>query len=250
MKKILVSGASTIVGYGILRSLIKSEKKLQLIGTSIYENSVAQGFCDIFVKAPLTNDINYLDWLIRTVKEYSIDMIIPGIDADMYKWSENIAVIEKTGVIALANNIDLVLFCKDKWAFYERMTEEKCEYAIPSSLSTNFDYVNKEFGLPLLLKPRHGFGSKGIVRVYDKETFLKHKHEIGPILMVQPLIGADDHEYTTSAFCDGKGGFYAYMTLKRELAKDGFTEKAEVVELIGIKEALINLCKIFKPQGS
>ena len=54
MKNILVSGASGIVGYGILRSLKKSGKDLRLIGTTIYDDSVAQGFCDIFEQAPLT----------------------------------------------------------------------------------------------------------------------------------------------------------------------------------------------------
>ena len=52
MWNILVSGASGIVGYGILRSLKKSGKELRLIGTTIYNDSVAQGFCDIFEQAP------------------------------------------------------------------------------------------------------------------------------------------------------------------------------------------------------
>jgi carbamoyl-phosphate synthase large subunit len=60
MKTVLVSGASGIVGYGTLKSLKNFEKSLRLIGTTIYEDSVAQGFCDIFEKAPLTNDENYI----------------------------------------------------------------------------------------------------------------------------------------------------------------------------------------------
>ena len=44
MKNILVSGASGIVGYGILRSLKKSKKRLQLIGTTVYEDSVLKVF--------------------------------------------------------------------------------------------------------------------------------------------------------------------------------------------------------------
>jgi carbamoyl-phosphate synthase large subunit len=100
-----------------------------------------------------------------------------------------------------------------------------------------------------LLKPRCGFGSKGIVRVDSAQTFSRHQEAIGQVLMVQPIVGSDDEEYTISAFGDGGGGFYASMTLKRKLSKDGFTDKAEVVvsgEFIG---PISDLCKIYRPIG-
>jgi carbamoyl-phosphate synthase large subunit len=67
--------------------------------------------------------------------------------------------------------------------------------------------------------------------------------------MAQPIVGSDSEEFTTSAFGDGSGGFFATMTLKRLLSKDGFTEKAEVVatdEFVAITAAL---CKHFRPTG-
>ncbi len=246
---VLVSGASGIIGYGILRSLRISGKGLQLIGTTIFEDSVAEGFCDIFEKAPLTGNEEYLPWLIETIKKHSVDMIIPGIDADMYLWAENIEELKKTGTEVLLNKLDLISLCKDKWEFYNFLIKYKSPYSIPSSLSKSFWEVSEKFGMPLLLKPRNGFGSKGIVRVYDEETFLKHQDKIGETLIVQPLIGDDSEEYTTSAFCDGKGGFFAFMTLKRKLSKDGYTEKAEVANLENIENVLKNLCEIFKPIG-
>ena len=56
-----------------------------------------------------------------------------------------------------------------------------------------------------LLKPRRGFGSKGIVRVASKEEFDDHKSRVGEFLMAQPIVGGDDEEYTTSAFAMAKG---------------------------------------------
>ena len=67
--------------------------------------------------------------------------------------------------------------------------------------------------------------------------------------MAQPIIGDDKEEYTTSAFCDGNGGFYAFMSLKRKLSKDGFTDKAEVVEVGDMSKALSVLCGYFRPIG-
>jgi len=249
MKNILVSGASGIIGYGILRSLKKSEKKIHLIATTIYENSAAEGFCDVFEKAPLTSDSCYIDWLLSIIKKHQIDLIIPGIEADMYKWDEHSAEIEKSGVKIVLNNKTLISLCNDKWVFYEELNKNNSPYKIETTLVSDFDFLVDKFGLPFLLKPRFGHGSKGIVRIQNSEDFCKHQQDIGVKLMVQPIVGNDNEEYTTSAFCDGKGSFFANMTLRRTLSKQGFTENAEVVNIDGIEDALRNLCDVFKPIG-
>jgi carbamoyl-phosphate synthase large subunit len=249
MKNILVSGASGIIGYGILRSLKRSGLDLRLIGTTIYTDSVAQGFCDVFEQAPPTIDPGYVDWLIKIIERHHIDLIIPGIDADMYKWADHVSEIEKIGTKVLINNTELISLCGDKWIFYQALMKNSNSYAIKSSLNSEFNFLVNEFGLPFILKARHGSGSKGIVEVDSLEKFQKHQCDIGSILMAQPIVGNDEEEYTTSAFCDGEGSFWAFMTLKRKLSKDGFTDKAEVVYLNEIKDALSALCKIFKPIG-
>ena len=249
MKNILVSGASGIVGYGILRSLKKSRKKLRLVGTTIYGDSVAQGFCDAFEQAPLTTDGGYIDWLLNVIRKHHVDLIIPGIEADMYKWVDHVEEIERTGAKVLLNNPGLIALCNDKWVFYERLAKTGTPYVIETSLDPDFDTLSKKFGLPFLLKPRNGFASRGIVRVDRAETFSKHRHDMGPVLMAQPIVGNEDEEFTTSAFCDGKGGFFASMTLRRKLSKEGFTEKAEVAHFDEITEALADLCGHLNPIG-
>ncbi len=249
MKSILVSGASGIVGYGILRSLRISGKPLQLIGTSIYDDSVAPGFCDVFELAPPTSEAGYLDWLLAIINKHRVDLVIPGIEIDMYKWVDHLPEITANGTVALLNNVELIHLCKDKWAFYENLSKAGMSCAIESNLSTEFDRLKDEFGIPFLLKPRCGFGSKGIVTVDNAETFLKHKNEIGTNLMAQPIVGNADEEFTTSAFCDGHGGFHACMTLRRKLSADGFTDRAEVVSSDEFIDTISALCKRFLPIG-
>ena len=249
MRTILVSGASGIVGYGILRSLKMSGPKLRLIGTSIYGDSVAPGFCDIFEQAPPTNDFGYIEWLLNLIKKYQVDLLIPGIEIDMYKWSEYASDFEKCGAKALLNNLKLIQLCKDKWEFYKDLRSNGMACAIESTLCTDFNVLKDTFGLPFLLKPRCGFGSKGIVKVTGDEVFVIHQKNIGQILMAQPIIGNDEEEFTTSTFCDGIGSFYACMTLRRKLSKDGFTEKAEVVSSDEFIETISDLCLRYHPIG-
>lgn len=114
MKRILVSGASGIVGYGVLRSLRKSGEDLFLVGTSIHDDSVAPAFCDVFESAPPTSEAGYINWLEATIRQHRIDMLIPGIEIDMYTWVEHVPEIEREGAMPLLNVPELIGLCKDK----------------------------------------------------------------------------------------------------------------------------------------
>ena len=249
MKRVLVSGASGIVGYGILRSLRRVKQECFLVGTSIYDDSVAPAFCDVFEQAPPTQAPEYLNWLLDTLRRHRIDLLIPGIEIDMYHWVEHIPEILTTGARPLLNAPELIALCKDKWAFYRRLREACVACTIESSLEGDFTALIQRFGFPFLLKPRRGFGSKGIVRVTSEDVFEKHRANIGPALMAQPIVGDDAEEYTTSAFCDGQGSYFASMTLRRKLSRDGFTDKAEVVDATEFVPAMDELCRLFRPLG-
>jgi len=249
MRRILVSGASGIVGYGVLRSLRKSGVELFLVGTSIYDDSVAPAFCDVFEQAPPTNDADYMAWLLSVIHRHHIDMLIPGIEIDMYTWVEHVHEIQGAGALPLLNVPELIGACKDKWEFYLRLKEAGMRCVIDSSLAQDFEALRERFGLPFLLKPRRGFGSKGIIRVGGLETLITHRRDIGPRLMAQPIVGNDEEEYTSSAFCDGRGGYFASMTLRRKLSREGFTDKAEVVDTAGFTETILELCRSFLPLG-
>jgi carbamoyl-phosphate synthase large subunit len=226
-----------------------SKRPMKLIGTSAYTDSVAPGFCDVFEEVPRTDAPGYLDWLLALLRKHRVDVAIPGIDADMNKWADQVAEIESAGTKVVINSLDLISKCSDKWNFYERQLELSLPYAIPSYLEMDFDFLREKCGLPFLLKPRRGFGSKGIVVVETAEQFANIVPTKHASLMGQPVVGRDDEEFTVSAFCDGRGDYSASMALRRKLSRDGFTEKAEVVDEAEFSEAVRDLCKAFFPVG-
>lgn len=244
-RTILVSGASGIVGYGILKSLRQSHPGDRLIGTSIYADCVAPAFCDVFELAPPTSDASYIPWLLSLIERYGVSLIIPGIEVDVFAWNAHRDVIGSAGAKVLLNNPDLIRLCADKWLFYQKLREAGSPYAIPTAL--RFDEDLHQF--PLLLKPRKGSGSKGIVIVKNHDQLGEHAAEIGPHLMLQPIIGTPDEEYTVSAFFDRDSRLCASMTLRRTLSQNGYTETAETVEGGGPLVALTDLARIFHPVG-
>lgn len=206
---------------------------------------MAQAFCDIFEKAPMTNHEGYISWLVDVIKKYNVSLVIPGIENDVAAWSEHRAAIEQSGAIVLLNNPELIRLCSDKWLFYQKLLEKNSPYVIPTSL--RFDEDLQQF--PLLLKPRKGSGSEGITIIENRESLEEYLSDIGPKMMVQPVIGTAEEEYTTSAFFDRNSRLCASITLKRKLSKAGFTDSAETAEVDNIENALLNLGEVFMPVG-
>jgi len=247
---ILVSGASGIVGYGILKSLRASDLSLTLIGSTIYDDSIAPAFCDIFELAPPTDAPEYLQWLIDCIKKYHIDMIVPSIEADMLFWNLHGEKLTETGTFVLLNQSALIESCRDKWIFYQCLMGGAPQYAIASSIDGSFEEISAKYGVPFLLKPRRGYGSQGIHRIYCKEDFAKYfaaASENG--FMIQPIIGDNRQEFTVSAFFSSDSKLLAFQELRRELSPLGFTQSAEVCEIPGIKQVLMELAKVFSPVG-
>jgi carbamoyl-phosphate synthase large subunit len=249
MKTVLVSGASGIIGYGALKGLKQSGHELRLIGTTIYDNSIAPAFCDIFELAPKTSDPGYLRWLLDIIHKHGIDLIIPGIEADIVKWNGHREEIKQAGAFALLNNPSLIELCADKWLFYKALEKSGSALAIPTRIDGSFDSLVSEFGLPLLVKPRRGSGSKGIFQISARAEFDRIKQEYGADILTQPLVGEDSEEYTVSGFFDQDSLMLDFICLKRNLAKDGYTGTAETRVLPGAEDSLKELADVFKPVG-
>lgn len=242
---ILVSGASGILGYGILRSLRLAARDYQLIGTTIYKFSVAPAFSDIVEIAPPTNDKNYMPWLLSLVKEHSVDMIIPGLECDMVRWNEERESIQVAGAHPLLNSGDLITLCSDKWSFYQSLMNVHPEYAIPTCLSDDYNATPA----PFLLKPRCGYGSKGIVTISSEAEYDKHRERVGIELMKQEIVGDASEEYTVSAFFSRDSDMLDCIALRRVLSSAGYTQEAEVVMPQSFHPFLKHMAYAFKPVG-
>lgn len=240
---ILVSGASGIVGYGILRNL--KEEGYRLIGTTIYSDSPANCFSDIVEIVPKADAENYIPCLLKLIQKYKVDMIIPGIEADMIAWHTHRDLIAKTGTTLLLGNEELISDCIDKWRLFRKLKDRDVGCRIESSIIPD----PLEFSMPFIIKPRRGYGSKGVVKIDSLEVFEFYRKRIGQELMIQEMVGTNDEEYTVSAFFDKHSKIVAMIALKRRLSREGFTEIAETVEKEQFIPVIEELAFIFCPIG-
>lgn len=243
---ILVSGASGIVGYGILKSLRGCD--CRLIGTTIYPESPANCFADIVELVPKTDDEGYVPRLIALICRYHVDLIIPGIEADMKAWNMHRKELEETGVQLLLNNSNLVELCMDKWLFYKELEKRDFGFRIRTFISTDIDILS----FPVILKPRCGFGARGIVKIDSYGEFERYVGEVGKTLMVQEHVGTMEEEYTVSAFFNKDSRLRASIMLRRKLSQAGYTETAWVADKAdweSVSAIIEELAAAFKPVG-
>ena len=241
---ILVSGASGILGYGILRCLDRS--KYHLIGTTIYKESPAECFADEVLAPPLSVENEYLDWLLHTITEKAIDIMFPGIEIDMEVWNKHRKELDASGSLAILTDHRLIELCLDKWEFYKKLQESNIKCRIPTADVADFS----AFPTPFVVKPKKSFGSKGFQVIDCKEKFLSIKDRIGDELIIQQYVGTSDQEYTVSAFFDYKSEVRAMISMNRVLSKGGYTEVGEVVDIDNeIRPIIDELASIFNPVG-
>ena len=246
MINILVTGVGAIIGYGIAKSL-KTQKKyaVRVIGMDIYPDAYGQFICDKFYQAELAYSDEYPAFVQKVVRDENIDLIIPGIEQDMYRLNQISHMIPCKIVL---NNQLLIDISKDKLATYNYFKDKEINL-IPTLFKAGFDTCQEALGLPFLLKPRASYASKGIHKIMNKEEFAFFNKD-PEANICQRIVGTNEDEYTISVFGMGDGTFADYIILRRKLSQTGATDKASVVlEEESIMSYVSRICEMTKPIG-
>lgn len=245
MYNILVTGVGSIIGYGIIDGLRKSELPVNITGIDIYEDAYGGFQSDQFVQGIRADDPGFIDFINDLILKYKIDLIIPGIEPDLYKLWENKEQL-KTKVV-FGNELCMKL-AKDKLYTYQYLSKQDISL-IPTLYAVSFEQSAAALGIPFLLKPVLSSASKGIERISTPEEFDFFTSRNKGQCIYQRITGTMEDEYTSCIFGDGKGGYYDSIILKRKLSGEGATNRALRVEDSLVQEYITRLCSILLPEG-
>ncbi len=243
---ILVTGVGAIIGYGIIQSLKKSQLPLHIVGIDIYQDAYGTSVADAFYQGVLASSPDFIGFINEIVAKEKIDLIIPGIEQDLYALYLN---KEKIAAKVVMNNDLCISLSKDKWETYSYLQQHSGLDLIPTLKEATFDECTHTLGLPFLLKPRSSYASKGIHTISNQREFDFYTENKMEEIIFQKITGTMNEEFTVSVFGDGNGGFFDRITLKRSLSGEGATSKATVVENPEIENYVNQLVKILKPIG-
>jgi len=249
MYNILVTGVGAIIGYGIVKSFKELPHLVKNVyGIDIYSYAVGQKWCDGFTSICRTDSPHYPEQLKDIIQKWKIDLIIPGIEQDAQFWAENIHLLNQTSVKVVLNDRTLIELSKDKWALIEFLRNNAL-LCIESSLSSNYQELVKQLGLPFLVKPRRSYASKGLKIIHSTEQFAQVSPKMGEVYLAQKIIGTDDHEYTASVFGYGDGTVSKSIIFQRYLHLTGATERATIIKSDAIDQSIAELSRLLKPIG-
>jgi len=223
---ILVTGVGAIIGYGIIESIRLSGIPCQITGVDIFEENYGRYVCDHFQVAPYTSDSGYFAWLSDICDRHHIDLIIPGIEQDLFKYSENRTLLPTLTVL---NNETIINLAKDKYETFTYLSHLDGVNVIPTYMGLDFESAVNTVGLPFIVKPRKSYASKGYQCIRSVGDFRRVSQEINEDTIFQPFIGTEDEEYTFSAFGSGDGHIADQIILRRYLSREGATQRAHVV---------------------
>jgi carbamoyl-phosphate synthase large subunit len=228
----IVTGVGAPPAISIFKALRQSALHPRVVATDAEPTSVGLFRADAGYVIPRIRDGEeaYLDRLEAICRRERAAIVCFGSEEELRRVAPHARRIEeRTGATPIVNaphHLDTFL---DKWGTFVALREKGLP--VPDSVvATDADALRgflARHRFPLVLKPRHGSGSKNLFRVKDAD-------ELGLLLrfvpepVLQELLLPDDEEYTVGAYKSPRTGYVGQIVFRRSLAA-GLTYKAEVV---------------------
>jgi carbamoyl-phosphate synthase large subunit len=245
MFNILVTGVGSIIGYGIIDGLRKSSVPTTITGIDIYEDAYGAERADHFVQGVRADSPGFIDFINGVITKHNIDLVIPGIEQDLYQLWEHREIVKAK--VVFGNELCMQM-ARNKLFTFEFL-KDKGIILIPTLHNCSFSECASQLGLPFLLKPILSSASKGIEKISTEEEFEFYTKKTGGECIYQQIVGSMEEEYTACVFGDGSGHISDCIILQRKLSGEGATSKAVYTDDKQLRDYIEVLCTILKPVG-
>ncbi len=253
--RVLVTGAGSGVGQGIIKALRISGLPVTIVAADISPMNVALYRADEAVVIPRVEDEKALDLIIDILDQYRIDVIMIGSEFDLDFFSSNRDEIKiRSGAEIVVAPPATIAIANDKWLTAEFLRKNNLPYAkayLPKDLNDAIRYA-EEWGYPIVLKTRRGTSSRHVYIINDSES-LKKLYPDTPVPMLQRMIEVPSVElgceYTCSVFKDAKGNMIGPFTARRTV-RSGTSWHIEVAQFGLLNESLLAIAGALDFTGS
>ena len=257
MKKIriLVTGAGSGVGQGIIKSLKISNCPITIISSDISSMNAALYRTKESIILPKVEEKNSLNKIIKKIIKYKINIIMIGSEFDLKFYSVNKNIIEeKTNAMEVVYPLKTINIGEDKWKTVKFLKNNNLPYA-KSYLPKNIKHalkISEEIKYPYILKTRFGTSNRHVHIITNKKDIIKI-YETVPKPLIQELIILPSNnlseEYTCSIFKCTDGSLLGPFTARRTL-KNGTSWQLEVKKFGKLYKLLTEIGKKLDFMGS
>ena len=236
-------GRRTYLVHYFLNAL-KNEGKV-FASNSVMTYAMSQA--DDYVITPPIYDKGYISFLIDYCKSKHISAILSCFDIDIPILALHKSEFTAEGITLVVSDYDTAVICNDKWLTFKKLTDIGIH--TPKTFIDIEEVrrliTNGSLHFPLIMKPRWGMGSIGIMTadnldelnvLYAKlhrnifNTYLKYESQMdtNKCIVIQEMIQAQ--EYGLDILNDLSGDFVTVIAKKKIAMRAGETDIAEIVD--------------------
>lgn len=253
--RVLVTGAGSGVGQGIVKSLRVADLPVTVVAADISPLNSGMFAADEAVLIPKVESAAAREEIPRLIKRHGIDAVMIGSEFDLGFFASHRAALEsETGALIIASPPETVAIADDKWLTTEFLKQHGLAHA-PACLPGNAAEAAEAaaaYGYPVVLKSRTGTSSRN-VHILDDEAALRRVFDQVPAPMLQAFAGAHGdglaHEYTCSVFRCADGALLGPFTARRTL-RGGSSWAIEVGHFQWLYPLLVQIGEALPSMGS
>jgi carbamoyl-phosphate synthase large subunit len=245
MFNIAITGVGGGVGQSILKSLSNTDYNLialdgELLGAGLYASKTSY-------LIPYANDSNYINTLLEICKKEKIELLFPGLDAELMPLSLNVDAFKAIGTTVVVSRPEVILISDDKQQTYDKLIKYGVNVPLTSSAE---EFIPNKDSFPLILKQKVGGArSKNVFIIRNdlewQSTIEMIKDNISDFIVMEYIEG---DEYTCGTInlnnsCKG-------VIIMKRFLRDGDTNKCftEINEIIEREVRLV--VESIKPFGA
>lgn len=256
MITVLVTGCGGAIGTGAIEALRMGSKELRLIGIDadpyaacFYLKSKGCPLNKTYI-VPQADHPKYISEIINICRRENVDIIFPCTDAELEILAISKTKIAEVGTKIIISSLKTIRICRDKWLTYYHLSKylPMATSALPDD---GIDKALKFTGLPALVKPRLGWGSR---QTYKVNTVEEARIVIDNIQKPVIQMWLEGEEYTVDGLTDKHGKVICIVPRRRIKVLGGISFQGitvrdkELIELGKKIAANLKLCGPFNFQ--
>ena len=253
--RVLVTGAGSGVGQGIIKALRASSLDIRIVSSDISILNSGLFRSDESILLPKVESTGALSHIIESLRQHHIDVLMVGSEFDLTFFAQHKAEIEAAvDCFVAVSPLEAVEIADDKWRTAEFLREQNLPYAesfLPADRDAAIEHT-RQWGFPLVLKTRSGTSNRH-VHIIESADALARVYDSVPRPMLQRLIARPsselDKEYTCSVFKCADGRLLGPFTSRRTL-RAGNSWAIEVAPFEELRHLLLKIGEAFPTLGS